>query len=372
MKRALVSDWLTTNAGAEKVIGAINLLYPDIDNYTLVDTLNQEDRQKVLLGKNSTTSFLQDAPFIRNNFRKFLPLFPYAIEQFDLSDYEIVLSSSHCVAKGALTSHEQLHICYIHTPMRYAWDMYHEYIKHSGFNKFKKILACYFLHKIRQWDVSSALRADKFIANSNFVASRVKKIYNKKATVIYPPVDIDKFSLSKTDDGYYLTAGRLVEYKKFDIIIKAFNNNGQKLLIAGDGQELENLKKIANKNIEFLGKVSDAELVKIMQKAKAFVFAAKEDFGITPVEAMACGKPVIFYAFGGVCESVRDGIDGVGFYSQDEISLGEAIKKFEKNIDDFKPEKIRLRALEFSKDSFMSNLEKEIKKTHDMWKNRVL
>ncbi|BCX79812.1 glycosyltransferase [Campylobacter sp. 19-13652] len=372
MKKALVSDWLTTNAGAEKVVGAINLLYPEIDNYALVDTLNESDRKEILLGKRATTSFLQNMPFAGHNFRRFLPLFPYAIEQFDLSRYEVVLSSSHCVAKGVLTSHEQLHICYIHTPMRYAWDMHNEYLANSGFGKFKKAIASYFLYKIRQWDTVSSLRVDKFIANSNFVASRVKKIYNKEAKVIYPPVDIDKFSLGNKSDEYYLTAGRLVSYKKFDLIIKAFNKNKRKLIIIGEGKELENLKKIANKNIEFLEKVDNNALVKTMQNAKAFVFAAKEDFGITPVEAMACGKPVIFYAQGGVTESVRDGIEGIGFYKQNELSLNEAINEFEKNIDCFNPEKIRLRALNFSKDNFIKNMKQEISNTYNMWKDGVL
>lgn len=368
MKIALVSDWLTQNAGAEKVVSAINSIYPDIDNYALIDLLSSTDRNEILNGKFATTTFLNEIPFLKHKFRNLFSIFPYLIEQFDLRQYDLVLSSSHCVAKGALTSSEQYHICYIHTPVRYAWDMYQDYIQQYKLNPLKEYMAKYFLYKLRQWDILSTQRVDHFITNSNFVANRVKKIYNRESSVIYPPVNTDHFKLSTSDQGYYIAVGRLVKYKRFDIIVDAFAKNKKQLVIIGDGEEMGALKKIASSNIEFLSRVDLDTLVSMIQGAKALIFAAKEDFGITPVEAMSCGKPVIYYACGGVCESVRQGIDGIGFIEQNSKSLNEAIDVFEKKQDSFDPKRIRERALEFDTKVFKQKIKKEIQNKYDIWK----
>ncbi|WDF59778.1 glycosyltransferase [Flavobacterium sp. KACC 22758] len=357
MRKALISDWYYVNGGAEKVIHSINSIWDDFDHFALIDFLNDEDRKFILNGKKAKTSFIQKLPTVKKNHRKFLQLFPIAIEQFDLRDYDLIISSSSAVAKGIKTNKNQLHICYCHSPMRYAWDLREQYLKDAGLNKgLKGLYAKSVLDKIQKWDLSNSDNVDFFIANSKHIAERIKKIYNRESTVIYPPVDVDFFSLEEIKEDYYFTASRLVQYKKTQLIIEAFNQFPHlKLIVAGDGPELEKLQKTAKNNIEFVGYIENKKLRSLMQKAKAFVFAAEEDFGIIPVEAQACGTPVIALAKGGTLETVIENKTGIFFVEQSAEKIKQAVLNFEtKNFD---PQIIREHAVTFSKQRF----EKEIK-----------
>ncbi|MFW5890956.1 MAG: glycosyltransferase family 4 protein [bacterium] len=354
MKVAIIQDWLTELGGAEKVLESIVSLY-DGSIYTLAYN-SDKFKNSVFNQKKINTSFIQTLPFGNTKYRNYLPLFPLAIEQFDLSDYDIVLSSSNAVAKGVLTTSEQLHICYCHSPIRFAWDLYHQYLKEANLNKgIKGLLAKSILHYIRNWDYISSNRVDHFIANSEYIKKRIKKIYNKDAVVIYPPVNVIDFKLHTTKEEYYFTASRMVPYKKIDIIVNAFQNlPNKKLIVVGTGPDFKKIKNNASKNVEFLGYQDYDNLRILMQKAKAFIFAAKEDFGIVPVEAMACGTPVIAYGKGGALETVSNE-SGIFFYEQNEKSLIEAINKFEGENWDY--EKISKKAQFYSKKRF----EKEYK-----------
>ena len=355
MKKALIHDWYYVNGGAEKVIHSFNTIWKDLEHYALVDFLNDSDRDFILNGANVNTSFIQKLPTAKSNHRKFLQLFPYAIEQFNLQDYDLVLSSSASIAKGVMTNQNQLHICYCHSPMRYAWDLYHQYLEESNFGFLSGMYAKRVLHKIRMWDVINTNRVDIFIANSNYIKGRIKKIYNREATVIYPPVDVNKFELVEQKEEYYFTASRMVPYKKIELIVSAFNKMpNKKLVVAGNGPEYKKIKSIAKSNIQLVGFLDIKDLNQFMSKAKAFVFAAEEDFGIIPVEAQACGTPVIAFNKGGARETVVDKETGLLFNHQNENSIIDAVSAFEKL--DFDQKTVRKNAMRFSKERF----EKEI------------
>ncbi|MBR8462171.1 glycosyltransferase family 4 protein [Campylobacter sp. faydin G-105] len=371
MKKALVHDWFSVYAGAERCIESFTNIWDDFEIFSLIDFLNDSDREKILKGKSVNTSFIQKLPKSKSKYRNYLPLFPFAIEQFDLSDYDIILSSSHAVAKGVLTHSNQLHISYIHTPIRYAWDLYFQYLKESGLDKgIKGYIAKYFLHKIRIWDIATVNRVDYFIANSNYIANRIKKIYGKDSSVIYPPVDTSKFDVKSDKENFYLTASRMVPYKKIDLIVEAFAKTDKKLVVVGDGPDMKKIKSKAGKNIEILGYQNDNVMIDLMQRARAFVFAAKEDFGITPVEAQACGTPVICLSKGGTKETVIDMISGVHFNEQSIQSLLQAIDKFERNIDVFDISKIRKNALKFSKERFEYEIKNFVEQKYQKFKER--
>lgn len=357
MKKALINDWYYVNGGAEKVIHSLNHIWDDFDHYALIDFLNESDRDFILNGKKAKTSFIQNLPSAKFNHRKFLQLFPCAIEQFDLSGYDLVFSSSSSIAKGVRTKKNQLHICYCHSPMRYVWDLKEQYLKDSALNKgLKGVYAKYVLNNIRKWDVSNSENVTYFIANSNHIAERIKRIYNREATVIYPPVDVNFFALEENKKEYYFTASRMVSYKKILLIVEAFNElPNLKLVVAGSGPEFNTIKKIAKSNILLIGHIDRLELRKYMQEAKAFIFAAEEDFGIVPVEAQACGTPVIAFGKGGVLETVAEGKTGFFFKEQTSQNLKEAIIYFE--TLKFDPNEIREHILKFSKERF----EREIK-----------
>ncbi|WP_264535686.1 glycosyltransferase [Flavobacterium sp. N1736] len=356
MKKALINDWYYVNGGAEKVIHSLNSIWDDFDHFALIDFLNNDDRNFILNGKKARTSFIQKLPTANQNHRKFLQLFPLAIEQFDLSNYDLIISSSSAVAKGVRTKKNQLHICYCHSPMRYVWDLQEQYLQDAGLNKgLKGWYAKYVLNKIKKWDLANSQNVDFFIANSNYVAQRIKRIYNRESTVIYPPVDVDFFELEENKENYYFTSSRLVSYKKVQLIVETFNELPHlKLIVGGDGPEFQKLKKIAKSNIEFVGFVNYEKLRKLMQKAKAFVFAAEEDFGIIPVEAQACGTPVIAFAKGGALETVVENQTGVFFEEQSIQKLKNAIRAFEKI--EFDPKKIREHAIRFSKQRFENEM----------------
>ncbi len=371
MKIALVHDWLTSLAGAEKVLEAIYEIYP-APIYTLV-----ADNEKLSNSSFETsqiiTSFIQALPYAQQLYRNYLPLFPLAIEQFDLSSYDVIISSSHAVAKGVLSKTDQLHICYCHTPIRYAWDLYHEYLRRGGLLKgLKGFVSKLILHYIRVWDYVSAGRVDYFVANSNYVADRIGKIYGRQAKVIYPPVDIDKFELNTKKSDFYLTVSRMVPYKRVDLIVEAFSRlRDRKLIVIGDGPELAKIRKNASKNIEFLGYQPFEVLKNYLKDAKAFIFAAVEDFGIAPVEAQACGTPVIAYGKGGVTETVLEGKTGIFFKTQTVEGLLEAIREFERMEAVFSPEEIRKNAERFSKKRFQKEFKAFVEeKVADFFKGK--
>lgn len=357
MKVAVVHEWLVNYAGSERVLEQILQVYPGADLFSIIDFL-PENQRDFIMNKKVSTSFIQHLPMAKNRYRQYLPLMPMAIEQFDLSSYDLVLSSSHAVAKGVLTGPDQLHISYVHTPIRYAWDLQHQYLKESGLdNGLKGWLAKRMLHKIRLWDYRTANGVDAFVANSKFIARRIWKVYRRDATVIYPPVDIDTFSLWETKEDYYLAASRMVPYKKMDIIVNAFSQMpDKKLVIIGDGPDYKKIRTKAAENIQFLGYQSFPVLKEYMQRARAFVFAAEEDFGIVPVEAQACGTPVIAYGKGGTLETVQ-GLNtlsptGVFFNEQTSVSIIDAVKRFEHEQGNISPQACRNNAVRFSPGRF--------------------
>jgi glycosyltransferase involved in cell wall biosynthesis len=361
LKIAIVHDWLVTNAGAEKVLKSICEIYPNADIFSLVDFLNDEDRKIILNGKYAKTSFIQNLPFSKNHFRNYLPFFPKAIESFDLSSYDLIISSSWAVAKGVKKNKNQLHISYCYTPIRYAWDLYEEYL--SNISGIKKIIVKLTLLYIRKWDINTLPRVDYFIADSKFVGERIDRIYNRKYKIIYPPVNIAKFTLQNNKDDFYLTASRLVPYKKTKLIVEAFNNMpDKKLIVIGDGEELKEINKIANSNIKVLGYQKDKVLIDIMQRAKGFVYAAVEDFGIIPIEAMACGTPVIALNKGGTKETIINGTNGIHFEKQNMQSIIDAIRQFE--TMKFEANKVRESTLKYTrfKDEFINFVNSKLNK----------
>jgi len=381
MKKALVHDWLNDFGGAEKCVESFTNIWDDFEVYSLIDYLTNEDREIILKGKKANTSFIQNLPFSKSKYRNYLPLFPLAIEQFDLTKYEVVISSSHAVAKGVLTRPDQLHISYVYSPIRYAWDLYHQYLLESGLNRgFKGTLAKYFLHKIRLWDVSTAHRVDHYIAISHYIAKRIEKIYGKKADVIYPPVDTSSFTIGETTENYYVTSSRMVPYKKIDLIVEAISKTNHKLIVVGTGPDMEKIKAKAGKNIELLGYQSFEEMISIIQKAKAYIFAAEEDFGIAPIEAQACGIPVIAFGKGATLETIvgsytnEDNVQttdtGIFFEEQTIGSLLQAVELFEKEISKFSKDIIRNNSLRFSKERFEKEFEEIVNKKYKEWKQK--
>ncbi|MFY0195268.1 glycosyltransferase family 4 protein [Raoultella planticola] len=357
----IVADWFITYAGSEKVVAEFLHLFPQSELYAVVDFLSQENKLH-FQNKEITTTFIQNLPKARKKYQSYLPLMPLAIEQLDISKHDVILSSSHAVAKGILTGPDQLHISYVHSPIRYAWDLQHQYLKEAGLSKgVKALLARWILHKIRMWDYRTANGVDHFIANSNFIARRIKKVYGRDSDVIYPPVDVENFSFHENKEEYYFTASRLVPYKRIDLIVEAFSYMPErKLIVIGDGPEMSKIKNKATKNIEILGYQSNAVMLEYMQKAKAFVFAAEEDFGITPVEAQACGTPVIAFGKGGSLETVRPyGISehtGILFYKQDVQSIINSVDLFERVRDEISSSDCRKQAVKFSIDRFHNEI----------------
>jgi glycosyltransferase involved in cell wall biosynthesis len=361
MKIAIVCDWLVTLGGAEKVLSEMLTCFPQADLFAVVDFLDNKQREQ-FANKSATTTFIQKLPFAKKKYRSYLPLMPLAIEQLDLTNYDVILSSSHAVAKGVITGPNQVHISYIHSPMRYAWDLQHQYLRESGLDK-KRIgyLARYFLHKLRLWDTRSANGVDHFIANSNFIAKRVQKTYRRHADVIYPPVDISQFKPQGQKEDFYVTASRFVPYKRIDLIVESFRNMpDKKLIVIGDGPDANKIKSKAGSNVTLLGYQANAVLVDHLQRAKAFIFAAEEDFGILPLEAQACGTPVIAYGKGGALETVR-GLDhdkptGIFFSEQTTHAIQQAVANFETNYSCFNAENCVENAKQFSPELFREKL----------------
>nr|WP_225225577.1 glycosyltransferase [Komarekiella delphini-convector] len=359
MKYALVHEWLTPKAtgGSELVVREI-LNHINADLYALID-FESSNPESYLYKRQIGKTFLQHFPYARKGVQKYLPLWPLAIEQLDLRQYDVILSSSHAVAKGILTTSEQLHICYCHSPMRYAWDLTFDYLRHSKLGSgLPGWVTRYLLHRLRQWDVLSANRVDYFIANSQYTSRRIWRCYRREATVIYPPVNVEEFPFSSQKEDFYLIVSRLVSYKQVSLIVKAFNQLKRPLIVIGTGDEMNQIRKIANPNIQILGWQPDNVVKKYMANAQAFVYAACEDFGIALVEAQACGTPVIAYGAGGALETVRDirscGDTGTGifFRKQTEEALVAAVEKFEMHKGLFNPEYIQSHAAQFSPQIF--------------------
>lgn len=363
MKIAVVHDWLVTYAGAERVLEEILRCFPQADLFSLVDFLPVHERG-FIQDKSVTASFIQKFPFAKKKYRAYLPLMPLAVEQFDLSQYDLVISSSHAVAKGVITGPDQLHICMCYSPIRYAWDMQHQYLRESGLSKgLKGWLVKIMLHRIRQWDVRTANGVDEFIAISRFIGRRIRKVYRRESTVIYPPVDVERFSLRQDKEDFYVTASRLVPYKRIDLIVDAFASMPERrLVVIGDGPEFDKIRAKAGSNVKLMGYQGEEVLRDHMQRARAFIFAAEEDFGIVPLEAQACGTPVIAYGKGGASETIigfkERGIEGsvsptgVFFYQQTVESLCEAVIEYEGRMEEIMPTTCRDNAMRFSRDRF--------------------
>lgn len=363
MKIAIVHDWLVTYAGAERVLEQMLLAFPEADLYCVCDFLPAEERF-MLQGRTPRTTFIQSLPFARRSYRIYLPLMPLAIEQLDLSEYDAILSSSHAVAKGVLCGPDQLHVSYVHTPLRYAWDMQHQYLRETGLARgVKSLFTRWLLHRLRLWDARTANGVDVFVANSRYIARRILKAYRRESQVIHPPVDTEYFQFVPDKQDYYLAASRLVPYKRMDLIIEAFAQMPQRrLLVVGNGPERRKLEALAHgkPNITLLGYQPSDVLREKMQHAKAFVFAAEEDFGITPLEAQACGTPVIAYGRGGARETIRPlgapGATGVLFAEQSAGSLVQAVDRFERQAMEISPQDCRANALRFTPEQFRKSL----------------
>jgi glycosyltransferase involved in cell wall biosynthesis len=360
VKTAVVHEWFTALAGSEKVIEQFCKLYPEADLFAVYADATTVAKAEYLQGRAIQTSFIQNMPKAAKHYRNYLPLMPLAIEQFDLSAYDVVLSSAHAVAKGVLTGPDQLHISYVHSPMRYAWDLQHQYLREAGLTSgVKGWMTKGLLHWMRMWDHRTAAGVDHFVANSHYIARRIRKVYRREAEVIYPPVDVSEFSMGEQRDDFYLAVSRMVPYKKMDLIIEAFAQTPQrKLVVVGEGPEFEKCKAKAGRNITLLGYQSLDTLRDLMQRTRALVFAAEEDFGIIVVEAQACGAPVIAFGKGGALETVV-GLDtgaarptGVFFQRQDVPSLLSAVDQFERSEELFEPEACRANALRFSQERF--------------------
>lgn len=330
MRIAIIQEWLVTVGGSDKVVKAILDVFPDADIYTLVAKKEICDELGIPW-KKVHTSFIQKLPLGTKKHRAYLPLFPFAVEQFDLRGYDVIISSSHAVAKGVLTKADQLHICYCHSPIRYVWDMYNEYLEEAHLDKgLKSWLVRYMLHRIRKWDMLSSFRVDHFISNSNYVGRRIKETYRRESTTIHPNIDISAFELCEDKQDFYLASSRLVSYKKIDIIIEAFNRMpDKKLIVIGGGPNLAEYQKLAKSNVTVMGYQPFDVLKDKMQHARAFVFAADEDFGMIPIEAESCGTPVIAYGHGGSLETVCEGKTGLFFKEQTSDAIIEAVNRFE-------------------------------------------
>ena len=372
-RTAVVHGWLDAWGGAESVTAAMLGALGNAQLHALFDYLTPENRRRMGV-EHVKTTFLQHIPGLRSRFWFGLPLMPLAIEQFDLREYDTVVSSSHAFAKGALTTADQLHVSYVHSPMRYAWDLHHEYLTDYGMNLgVKGWLARLIFHRLRHWDRQTANNVDLFLANSENVARRIWKIYRRRSFVLYPPADLSRFSVSEVRDNYFVSVSRLVSYKRVDIAVEAFNRMPERrLLVIGDGPELAKLKTLAKPNIEFLGYQPDAVVAAHLARARALVFAANEDFGITPVEAQAAGTPVVALKRGGAVETVLDAASqprgtGVFFPQQSAEALISVIRDSESLIDTIAPADCRANAERFSAQVFDTRFRQLMNAVEETW-----
>jgi len=366
MKVALIHDHLAQDGGAEKVLKVFTELFPEAPIYTLL--YEKKNADKYFKDKRIETSIIQRLPGGVKHYKWYMPFMPMAVEFFDLREYDLVISDASAFAKGVITLPETFHICYCHTPTRYLWDYTHQYINELNYNKYFKKIISLVLNYIRIWDQHASGRVDKFIANSISVKKRIAKYYRRGAVVIYPPVDLGLFSISKDLGDYFLIGGRLAPYKRVDIVIEAFLKLDYKLKIFGDGVDMKRLEKIAgdSKNIEFLGRIDDEAKARLYSRCRAFINPQYEDFGITAVEAMASGRPVIAYRRGGAVETIKENITGVFFDDQTPAGIMKAISDFEKIS--FNPEEIKQRTKQFSTERFKEEIKKYIDEEYKKFK----
>ena len=357
MKVAIVHEWISTYAGSERVLEQMITCFPEADVFAVVDFLPEKERF-FLQGKVPKVSIIQDLPLARRHFRHYLPLMPLAVGQFDLSGYDLILSNNHAVAKGVIVGPNQLHISYVQSPMRYAWDLQSQYLREAGLERgLSGWLVRWLLHRMRSWDRHSANSVDVFLANSRFIARRIWRVYRREAKVLYPPVDVSGFSLRETKEDFYVTASRMVPYKRMDLIVDAFAKMpDKKLVVIGNGPEMAKIRAKAGPNISLMGYQPFEVLRDYLQRAKAFVFAAEEDFGILPVEAQACGTPVIAFGGGGALETVRGHTDqsptGIYFAEQTPSAIQSAVSIFESTKGQITPVQCRENALRFATERF--------------------
>lgn len=358
MRVAIVHDWLVTMRGAEQVLTVLAELYPDADLFTLVH--KKGSLSPALEARNIHTTFLQKLPLSASHYRHYLPLMPTAIESFDLRRYDLVISSSYCVAKGVVADSQAVHVSYVHTPMRYAWEHQHEYFGAGRAGLFTRAVATVATNYLRMWDETSAQRVDRYLANSGYVARRVKKRYGADAEVVYPPVDCDYFRPDPAGpEDYYLMVSGLAPYKRVDLAVQAFARLGRTLIVAGAGQDEKKLRKGVPGNVKFLGYVPREQLPRLYARARAFVFPCEEDFGIAPLEAMASGRPVIALGRGGALETVTDET-GLFFEEQTVDGLCDAVLRFERMQGDLDPAAARARALQFDTPVFRERISSAI------------
>jgi glycosyltransferase involved in cell wall biosynthesis len=366
MKITLVHDYLNQFGGAEKVVEAFCQLFPSSPLFTSI--YDPTKMSGIINQQNITCSFMQKLPFWKRHFKKYLPLFPLAIEQFDLSEFAVVLSSSSAWAKGVITGPETCHICYCHTPMRFVWR-FHDYIKSEKMSWIYSIFLPMVLNRLRLWDYTNSQQVDYFIANSNVVKKRIQKFYGRDSVVIYPPVSTSRFSVGDAIEDYFLVVSRLNAYKRVELPIQAANDIGFRLKIAGEGPVRGQLEKIAKKNVEFLGRVSDADLTYLYSKARALIFPGEEDFGIVPVEAQASGRPVIAFKAGGALETIIDGKTGIFFNEPTVNSLVAAILQFDQMK--FDPLAIRENAKQFDVEIFKKKIMNFINQKYDEHRRKI-
>jgi glycosyltransferase involved in cell wall biosynthesis len=353
MRVAIVHYWLVAMRGGEKVLEALCECFHDADIYTHV--YNPNAVSEVIRQHRVQQTFIASLPRARRYYQKYLPLMPYALEQLDLSGYDLVISSESGPAKGVLTNPETVHVCYCHTPMRYLWSNYHSY--KAGAKPVTKMLMPSLTHALRLWDVASAARVDHFIANSANVANRIQKYYRRDAEVIYPPVDTTSIRPDgKAPDDFYLHVGQLVQYKRVDVVIRAFNKLGRRLVVIGDGPETQGLRKLAGPTVEIIGWQNSETLARHYSRCRALIFAADEDFGIVPVEAMSAGRPVIAYRRGGALETVNPGVTGLFFDRQEPEALVGAVERFEEIEPNFDSRRISASAQAFSREVFKNRI----------------
>jgi glycosyltransferase involved in cell wall biosynthesis len=351
MKVALVHDYLNQYGGAERVLECFMDIFPEAPVFTIITDLSKMPPR--FQEANLCTSFIEKIPFSKKHYKKMLGFFPIAIEQMDLREYDLILSSSSAFAKGIITLPSQVHICYCHTPMRYVWDLYHQYMQEISNPIFRKLLP-FVLHKIRIWDQITSQRVDAFISNSNNVSHRIKKYYNRESHVIHPPVSISHLELSVSSADYFLIVSRLIPYKRIDMVIETFNKLQWPLIIIGDGYDRDRLKQLAGPTVKMLGFQSDKVIHDYYANCRAFILAGEEDFGITPLEAQAHGKPVIAFGHGGALETVVSGITGVFFHEQSITSLSNSLERFQSMV--FDPHKIHEHAKAFNENRFKAEI----------------
>lgn len=367
LKIAIVHEYMLKIGGAEKVLMSLHKVFPDAPIYTFL--YDEEGTKGVFKDCKIVTSSLQNIPLLNKKPRLLLGRLAKTIEQFDFSEYDIVISNSNSFAHGIVTKPTTFHVCYCNSPMRYVWDWCHEYLSENHLNTgLKSVVVKNILHNIRIWDRVAAERVDLWIANSQNVSERITKYYRKDSTVVTPPVDVKRIEFTDNlPDDYYVIVSRLEPYKKIDVAIDAFNINKKQLLIIGEGSYKAHLKSIANKNIEFLGWQSDKSVYEYIRNAKALIFPGEEDFGLTPVEAMACGRPVVAYAKGGTLETVIQDKTGVFFEDESAASINKAIERLESNYSSFSSSLCRKRAEEFSEQSFAENINELISSSYQSY-----